>query len=59
MKIKHLMILAVAGIALAGCNSNRNQDNMEDSSVVDTVIRTDSVVVDSTGMSDTTTTDSM
>jgi uncharacterized protein YcfL len=59
MKIKHFIILAVAGIAMAGCNSNKNQENMEDSAIIDTVVRTDSVVVDTTAVMDTAGRDTM
>lgn len=36
MKFKFLAILAVAGMAIVGCGSNKNDDGTTDSSTVDT-----------------------
>jgi len=59
MKLKFLIVLAAAGLAFAGCNSANQTENMEDSSVMDTMMRMDSVVVDTTALMDTSVMDSM
>ncbi|MEJ7779207.1 MAG: hypothetical protein WKF68_06425 [Daejeonella sp.] len=59
MKLKLLIVLAAAGLTFAGCNSSNNTQNMEDSAVMDSVMRMDSVVVDTTAVMDTTVMDSM
>ncbi len=58
MKLTFLIVLAAAGMAFAGCNSANQTENMEDSAVMDTTMRMDSVIVDSTAV-DTTAMDSM
>lgn len=55
MKFKFLAILAITGLAFAGCGSNKNDDGSIDSGAVDTNITTsrDTSITDST-MVDTT-----
>lgn len=43
MKIKFLTILLIAGLAVAGCNSNKNSTSSEDS------VMTDSTLIDTMG----------
>jgi hypothetical protein len=59
MKLKFLILLALAGIAFAGCNSNRKEENLTDSAVVDTIMPVDSVIVDTTPVVDTALVDSL
>jgi ABC-type Fe3+-citrate transport system substrate-binding protein len=47
MKMKFLIILAVAGMAIAGCSSSKESNGTMDSSAVDSA-RTDSTMVDTT-----------
>ena len=55
MKFKLFTIFLIAGITLAGCNSNNTRDNQTDSTiVVDSVLSVDSVHVDTTPLPDTT-----
>lgn len=56
---KILIVFAAAGLAFAGCNSNNKTDRMEDSAVIDSVLPTDSIIVDTTAVADTSVTDTL
>lgn len=43
----------IIGLAFAGCNSNSTTENLNDSAIVDTILRADSVIVDTTPLPDT------
>lgn len=45
MKLKFVMFLAVAGLAIAGCSASKNTDGSADTLVTDTV---DTTVIDTT-----------
>ena len=47
MKMKFLIVLAVAGMAIAGCSSSKNANSTLDSPAVDTN-KIDSPIVDTT-----------
>jgi len=58
MKFKFLTVLAIAGMAIVGCGSDKNADGTTDSNTVDTSMSTpstDTSMPDSTTMPDTTT----
>jgi PBP1b-binding outer membrane lipoprotein LpoB len=59
MKLKLAIILAAAGMAFSGCNSNNRTENLTDSALADTIIPVDSVVVDTTPVQDTAMVDSL
>jgi hypothetical protein len=53
MKFKLLAVQMIIGLAFAGCNSNSTTENLNDSAIVDTILRADSVIVDTTPLPDT------
>lgn len=59
MKYKFVLIIALAGMAFAGCNSNSKTENLTDSGLVDTIMPVDSVIVDTTPLTDTMLVDSI
>ncbi len=59
MKHTFFLIIAVAGMTFAGCNSNSKKENITDSAIVDTILPVDSVIVDTTPLTDTALVDSM
>lgn len=48
MKLKFLMIVAVAGMAIAGCSSTKNTDGTTDSTMTDTTMADTAKVMDTT-----------
>ena len=53
MKHTFFLVVAAAGMAFAGCNSNSKTENLTDSALVDTIMPIDTVVVDTTPLTDT------
>jgi uncharacterized lipoprotein YajG len=59
MKLKIMILLSAAGMAFAGCNTSSNTEQTNDTTMVDSIMPVDSVIVDTTAVRDTMLTDTM